>query len=230
MKPLSTYGVPADAVKHIAAVLTQLEKQGGISVQARTDTEILNMTPLDFIGMLEKWKLSFVQEPDYVGGFFTGRWENEAALVVHLGPLIRERAEINPYNWDVSDVPEINFEGVEESIDLGDAITSVGGIVWADLGKLDEEGLKGEINKPLKNYSVPEDVLDDVAVGGGQVATSKSTMGITYELDVKVFEQLTPAQFVQHLLDFGIPLKFIKEPAEIEKVALQWVRRGFKPW
>ena len=213
-EPLSAFGVSADAAARIAA-------SASATKQAKADP--LAMRPLEFVALVQRLGLAFVQNPDYLGGL-SGRWDDEAALHVRLEPLVRDRAEANPANWNVSAVPAVNLDDGRD-VDLGPAIVAAGDAAWARLGKLSETQLPAELAKPLKALGLTRKAAEDIsdAVNG-----MRGPRIISLHEDTIL--ESTPAQLVTLLRQFDVPITFAQEPAEIARLALRWVRAGFQPW
>jgi hypothetical protein len=239
--PLQAYPVPPDAVGRIADALTKRAQEQGNSSQAYSAADLLAKTPLEFTQLLQEMKLTYIQDPAYIAGI-GGRYENEQALRVHLYPLVRSRATVNAANWDTSHLPWITMgeEGAEDEFDLGDAVASVGSIVWSQLSGLSEEQLPAALQKPLSEFQVPDDVLEDVAEGISQVyqqrlrgtefSAGKLGAGLEFSVEGDSLRQMTPERFVQFLHEYQVDLRFIRQPSEIAELSLQWVRAGFQPW
>ena len=213
-EPLSAFGVSADAAARIAA-------SASATKQAKADT--LAMRPLEFVALVQRLGLAFVQNPDYIGGL-SGQWDDEATLHVRLEPLVRQRAEANPANWNVSAVPAVDLDDGRD-IDLGPAIVAVGEAAWARLGGLGETRLSAELAKPLKALGLTRKAAEDIsdAVNG-----MRGLRGISMHEDAIL--DSTPAQLVTLMQQFDVPITFAQEPAEIARLALRWVRAGFQPW
>src|SRR5262249_22840405 len=227
-------GVPRDAMDRLAAEASRMASQTG--QPAPSTEELLKLRAPEFVQMLQRWQLGFVQHPDYVAGF-SGRWDDERALRVHLYPLIQQRAEVNPNNWDVTKVPAVDFHD-REAVDLGKAITDLGSFIWGSLRELSETLLREALNKTIKDFGVPSKVLDDVAAGingatqhpvfgPGQLQGQAASL---LQLDAATLSELTPTSFVELLVDYRVGFDFKQSPGVIAELGLRWVREGFQPW
>ncbi len=213
-EPLSAFAVSADAAGRIAA---------SASATKQPKANPLTMRPLEFVALVQKLGLAFVQDPDFIGGL-SGRWDDEAALHVRLAPLVRERAVANPANWNVSAVPAVDLDDGRD-IDLGPAIVAAGEAAWARLGGLDEARLPAELAKPLKALGLTRRAAEDISDG---VNGMRGPRVLSMHEDAIL--ESTPAQLVTLLRQFEVPITFVREPAEIARLALRWVRAGFQPW
>jgi hypothetical protein len=157
---------------------------------------------------MQQLHLSFVQDPSYSAGF-GGRWNDEMQLQVRLHPLVRERAEVNPCNWDLSQVPAINTHDGRD-IDLGQAIQSAGSIVWDQLGPLNEQQLPAGLAKPLKDLGVPRTLAEVIAEGINLLPHPRLPLLGT---DADLILEGTPAQFVELLNVWVESFRFGSSPS-----------------
>ena len=223
-QPLSTFAPPADALARIAAAT------GGHGPGSPA-ADLMALRPLEFVERMRQLHLTFVQDPAYAAGYEQrGPWLN-------LQPTVRERAEVNPGNWDLSKVPAIDA-GDGRVIDLGQAIQSAGNAVWARIGRLDQQQLPAELAKTMKELGVDRPTAQAIADGINLLPhPGLDAMARKFNLDVGVdvveFETIldsSPATFVALLHDWHVPLRFVREPGQIEAMAARWIRAGFQPW
>jgi hypothetical protein len=192
---------------------------------ATPSDDLLELRPLDFVRRMQQLHLTFVQDPSYAAGF-SGRWNDEMQLQVRLHPLVRERAEVNPGNWDLSQVPAPTAEDGRD-IDLGQTIQSTGNIVWAQLGPLDEQQLPAELAKPLNALGVSRTSAEVIAEGINLLPHPRWPL---LSVDADLILESTPAQFVELLKAWVESFRFVREPHEIATLAIRWVHAGFQPW
>jgi hypothetical protein len=227
--PLYSFAPPFEAIAHIA----DATKGAGPGAQVLRADELLKLDPLRFVHILESLQLTYVQDPDYLAGM-GGRWDDEALLSVTLRPLVRDRAEINPANWDLSQLGQANLEG--DSFQA--AVMAIGQTVWARLGPLPQDRLPPELRRTLKELGVSARQADDVAEGINQTMASPAIEALegllpgapAFMTEGEMILEMTPEQFLSTLRDFGIPLKHKKEPEEIAELSVRWMRSGFQPW
>ena len=174
--------------------------------------------------------LTFVQDPAFAAGYR----ENDRGPRPTLQSAVRERAEINPGNWDLSRVPAIDTED-GRVIDLGEAIQAAGDAVWVRLGRLDQEQLPEELKKTLKELGVSRPVAQTIADGinlmphPGVDAVARK-LGLDIGVEANTILDSSPTAFVTLLRTWNVPLRFVSDPGQIEALAAQWVRSGFQPW
>ncbi len=237
-QPLSAFGLPADAVARIAAASglrstasTTADPSPGSPGAPPAPAELLALRPLEFVHRMEQLHLTFVQDPTYAAGYGDG---DDRALWLQLQPTVRERATVNPGNWDLSRVPAIDTDD-GRMIDLGQAIESAGRTAWARLAPLDQERLQPELAKTMKDLGVPRSTAQAIAEGinllpHARLAPLARALNLDIGVDAETILECTPALFVDLLRDWDVPLRFVREPAQIEALAVRWIRAGFQPW
>ena len=222
-KSIEALGVPGDVAGRLARGVSDIARRNGQDYLVITPDELLRLKPLEFAATLKKWNLTFVQDPGYISGS-GGRYENEGELRFHLYPILQSRASINPGNWDVDGIPATRSDdGTDYAVPLD--VERVGTIVWAHLGKLDEQYFKERKDRTLPGHGVPDSLLETVADG---LTELKQPGPLT--TTPEVLRQLTPEGFVQYLIDWNFGFKYKHPPGQVAETSLRWVRAGFKPW
>ncbi len=228
LQPLASFGVQADVAARIAAA-TPGRGQGPGATGGPTAGDLLAMKPVDFVRELKQMKLTFVQNPDYLAGF-GGRWDDEGQLHLRLEPLVERRAAANPDNWDVSKVPAVDLAGGRD-VDLSEAVRSLGNSAWAKLGRLDEEHLGTEIDKPLGALGVPRPLIEEVTAGIEGLPHPRWLGGFAqFGLEPDTLLGLKAPDVVETLRSWEVPIDFRTPPSAVARLAVQWVRSGFQPW
>jgi hypothetical protein len=223
-EPISAFGVSADAAGRIAAAMAAMQHATAGGPGAFTKDAVLAMRPIDFVGAMQTLGLAFVQAPEYSAGF-SGRWDDlGGAVTLRLEPLLRDRAVVNPGNWDLSRAPAVNLDD-GRGVDLGPAVRSAGDHAWSYLGKLRESELDEGLRLTMKQLGLSRPAAQDIAEGINGLG---KTMWAT--LDADALLESTPGQFVGMLPEYGLPFGFVKEPWEVAKMSVKWVRAGFQPW
>jgi hypothetical protein len=219
--PLRDLGVPGDAVGRFVRGVVDLAHKQGLTDFSLTPDQLLAQSPIEFATTLGSWSLTFVQDPAYLSGE-QGRWSNEGLLRVHLLPLLRSRAKINPSNWDVSAVPASRRD---DGTDLPTPIDieRIGVQAWNYLGKLDEDGFKAQKDRRLPDLGISDDLIDSVADG---LSEQSDVLMTTPE----VLRGLSVEDFVDYLVSWHTGFQFKRGPDQAAETALRWVRAGFKPW
>jgi Domain of unknown function (DUF4157) len=220
--PLSNFGVPGDVAGRLARGVSEIARKRDVNDLVITPEALLAMPLFDFAALIDRWGVTFVQDPAYLAGS-ASRADNEGELHFRLEPLIAARNTINPANWDLAAVPTPQDEVNGRDIDLPASIEKVGTTVWARLGRLPEQQFAATKDQPLPALGVSADVLEDVA--DGYTATHEY-LSITPEM----LYQLSPEQFVGYLIDYKSGLQLKEDPQHAAEIAVRWVRGGFQPW
>lgn len=221
--PLSSFGVPGDAVGRLARGISEIARKQNINDLVITPEALLAMPLSNFATIIDRWGVTFVRDPAYNLAGFRNRADNEGELHFRLEPLIAERNAINPANWDLSAVRTPSEEVNGRDIDLQASIEKVGTTVWAWLGRLPEQQFADTKDQPLPAFGVSADMLEDVAEG--YTATHEYLATTPEEL-----RQLSPEGFVGFLIDFKTGFQFKEDPHRAAEIAVRWVRAGFQPW
>lgn len=237
---MGDYELPTGLMERFASKMTQIDLESDPLSPGFTAQELTAMSPANFVKFLTEWNLHFVQNPEYIAGY-SGVWDSPFALRFNIHPLIAKRATINPHNWDLSHVSEIEIfderSGETTTKYPERDILTMGQIVWEHLGGLDQDAFREDSYRPMSNYPIPHDLIVDVAAELEYFANKAYSSGIfglslglpPAELQ-KNLAQMPPDVFVQFMLDYGVPLRFIKAPSAVAETALTWVRAGYQPW
>jgi hypothetical protein len=95
--------------------------------------------------------------------------------------------------------------------------------------------LPPELAKTLKELGVGRPTAQAIADGinllprpGLEAVASK--LGLDFGVEADTILDCSPATFVALPRDWNVPLRFVREPGQIEAMAARWTRAGFQPW
>jgi hypothetical protein len=225
---LADVDVAPEVLERLAATLTALERQGGSGV-VYTASGLLELMPQDFIKLLQKQRLRFVVDPEYMAGVDRPE-DTERYRQVILAPLISQRASVNPANWKLDHLPVIteNTRELHPESDLAELARTW----WTRLGPLDQKEFGEAITQPLSAFALPPALVEKVALEIQSIMRVQgvgSKMGVEYTLPPETILQMKPETFLDLLIERDI-LRFRQSPSQIAQTALQWVRAGYQPW
>jgi hypothetical protein len=242
-KPVGAFGVPVASARRIAAFLSRPDKPYNANMPglyasigtslppapADPGINILEMKPYELIQLLATQKLTFLQDPNYLGGF-ASRLEAQPMDELRLGLLIEQRERIAEDNWSF---PGKTHEQVR-------ALRLVGQLVWNTLKVMDEGDFAANVNRQLSTFGIPDwafkdaaRALDRLSVFGTSIADlTESERAQQAEMLTEFageMSEMTPEDYSFRLME-NAGLVHIKDPGAESKAAIARVRDGKQPW
>jgi hypothetical protein len=226
-QPLNQLGIPLDAAAPFAKQWSLLQsKQTGTEVMVGAD-QILAMTPEQFINFLKEDKLRFLQDP----GLFSRQsfYDNPTVLdkgeTTRLHDLVAMRAMINPYNWDLSQLPNVDTRQQDAAV-----LRNMGIAVWKQLVPLEQDEFRKMSAMSLSTFGFSG--ADADAIAGALARMSFPFFEMSPEMIdqfKEMFLKMTPqdlSRFMRETLKLG----FKQDPAHVADEAVEEVKRGYQPW
>jgi hypothetical protein len=207
--PLAGFGVPVDLATRLALQLSD-------TVRVVTAQELLALAPMDFIALLRRRDLDFIESPEILQGFS----HDEGQLQFGTRPLVYLRAQLSPENWVFDDPAVAKHAG---------PLRALSHQLWARLEPLNQKGFALAVTQSLSRLGVDDATLSACARSVAELLTASSTFGLEWDIDAGDLALQTPQQLIWFLID-NVHLGFRTPPGQWADSALQQMRLGFAPW
>ena len=157
-------------------------------------------------GMFEAPQLMVEGTAMALGGFMeanelAGKFVRGALVDIMLRPVVEARAQINPRNWDLRNLPP----------ETATAVRSLGQAAWSGLARMNEDELLGQLGKTYADLGIAGQLAKDVArtlVPAGVLITGDAILASR------------PAAFVQYLHRAGV-LNYVRDPKALADMDLE---------
>jgi hypothetical protein len=231
VQPLSELGLPPDVVANFAAHWSLLQtKQTGTPTTLAPD-QVLAMTPEGLVAFLKADKLRFLQDPEILShqAFYGGPSALEKGEETRLRDLVEQRAMINPYNWDLSNLPDLPTVKQDKT-----ALEIIGITLWGQLAKLEKDEFQKMSNMPMSTFTFSADQVNNAA----KALTRLPLLPFQFDVEgspefvesiKETFLNMTPQDLIRVMRE-RMKLRFKQDPADIASDAIDQVKQGYRPW
>lgn len=214
LRPLSSFNLPASAMT-------------AYSKATLTPAPILEMTPIQLFSSLKSNKLRFVQDPEFAADYDINVDEPELdkGEETRIRDLVEIRTMLDPDNWDLSDLPNLDTKEHDK-----ETILLLGTTLWAQLQDLDRTEFQRMSLMGLSSFGLSPDLLNQAAATLARVSFPWVEMSPEMVEDRRAsMLNMTP----QELLGFlrGLcKLRFKQDPKLSANEAIMKVKAGYQPW
>ncbi len=192
------------------------------------------MTPIKLLASFKSNKLRFVQDPEWIADYDINVDvpELEKGEATRLHDLVEARAMLDPYNWNLEDLPQTATREQDQN-----ALEVLGRTMWSQLEMLDRDEFQRMNAMNLSSFKLSADQVQNAATALTRVVLGQGAFAFggveeTPELD-EYFRVMLLNMTLQDLIKFlrqWAKLRFKRDPVSIAKEAIEQVKQGYQPW
>jgi hypothetical protein len=185
------------------------------------------VTPIQLVISLKSNKLRFMQDPEWMADYDINvdAPELEKGEATRLKELVEIRAGLDPYNWDLSELPNIDTRDQDKNTLREFTIA-----LWGQLENLDRDEFQRMSLMSISSFTLSPDLANNAAASLGRLAIPIVELGEEGVQMVKdMLLKMTPQDLLRFMKD-NLRLRFKQDPGSIAAEAVELVRRGYQPW